>query len=734
MPIGNGRVAANVFVEDNATLGLLLSSQEAYLEDGELAKVGWLRVNMSPPPGEFDKMRLDVNAATVWVYYKGGAKFSVFAHASTDTFVIDVSSPTKIDIAVEATLARPKRKDKYLPPFDCTHYNVSADEGIAAEALASDSFGWYHRNANSSYLHSTTSTELFKPPADLVDPLKDRQTGAVVFTDRARHRPGTIKPPGFPLRLDSAGPASAWTVGVSIVTQEAGSAEGWLAKARQAIQAGLPNRNLHLEWWKAFWARSHIVLEETDEEQRTVSTQYTLQRYIQAIQARRNKNPIKFNGMLFTANKPPNEDVRQWGGLNWWQNLRLPYYNMLASGDGDMLQTLLDGFVYNMPLAIARSKAYWPRMEQPALFLPEYTHPLLGTTHPRSYSYGCNRNASGPEPPWYSEDPWNHYNHQGALDLSLLALDHFAHTGNDTTLKATLPLIDAILHWFAQRWLGNPRDANGKIVLWPTQALETWQCPGYPPPKAGATCPSNDLPTIAGLHKVTERVLAIVPTSISTAKQRERWAALQGILPPLPVGPTPPHGSNDIGGAVEEMQLRPCDVCPAHTSNVENAELYAVHPYRVYGIGRPTNLTLALNAWKHKPFPSDVGWNQNAMDAAMLGLADDAAKMVLARAKTPPAKGYRFPVFAPHEQDYEPSADHFAVMSNALTYMLIQTLDDANATVLLLPAWPCRWSVSFKLHAPRRTIIEGAMKNGSLISLTVTPESRRADVRVAKCQ
>ena len=97
-------------------------------------------------------------------------------------------------------------------------------------------------------------------------------------------------------------------------------------------------------------------------------------------------------------------------------------------------------------------------------------------------------------------------------------------------------------------------------------------------------------------------------------------------------------------------------------------------------------------------------------------------------------QGLSLPVFAPHEQDYEPSADHFAVMSNALTYMLIQTLDDANATVLLLPAWPCRWSVNFKLHAPRRTIIEGELKNGSLISLTVTPESRRADVSVAKCQ
>ena len=118
----------------------------------------------------------------------------------------------------------------------------------------------------------------------------------------------------------------------------------------------------------------------------------------------------------------------------------------------------------------------------------------------------------------------------------------------------------------------------------------------------------------------------------------------------------------------------------------------------------------------------------------MLGLADDAAKMVLARAKTPPAKGYRFPVFAPHEQDYEPSADHFAVMSNALTYMLIQTLDDANATVLLLPAWPCRWSVSFKLHAPLRTTLEGEYDHVSRhLRVHVNPPERQADVVVMGC-
>jgi len=76
------------------------------------------------------------------------------------------------------------------------------------------------------------------------------------------------------------------------------------------------------------------------------------------------------------------------------------------------------------------------------------------------------------------------------------------------------------------------------------------------------------------------------------------------------------------------------------------------------------------------------------MDAALLGDADEAARFVVARAKTSPAAGYRFPTFAPHEQDYEPSADHFAVFSNALQYMLIQRADDAQDSVLLLPAWP----------------------------------------------
>lgn len=765
MPIGNGKVGANVFIaDDNATLGLLIASQEAYSESGELMKIGWVYFKIVPPPeGTLAEQALDVELATFSANWTGGAKLSVYVDAHDDTFVVELSAPTKIDVIVEARLIRPTAVRGVTPQLDCHEYNISADEALPADALAADAFGWYHRNSDSAYLNRTTRGQRFSPPAGFVDTLAVRQSGAVVFPDRSRHRPGTLKPPGRPLSLSTTGAAHGWRMGVAVVTREAGTPAEWLAAAREAVGRGLPPRAAHEEWWRGFWARSHIVLTNTsDAAQRNVTSQYALQRYVQAVQARGHRFPIKFNGGLFTAQRPPHEEARQWGGLNWWQNLRMAYYNMLASGDAaDLLQTLFDGFGGFVPMALARTRAYWPHFEPPSMFLPEYTHPLFGTTHPKSYGCGreeaATRNEEAPSPPaeeappplespplpsWYSEDRWNHYNVQNTLDLALLALDAYAHTANRTSLAAILPLIDGSLHFYLQRWADGERDAHGKLVLWPTQAIETWQCPGYPPPQPGDACPSNDMPTLAGLHKVTERALALVPNDMSTAAQRKRWAALRDSVPPLPIGPPPlpadPDADDDDDDAHASsgvLLLRPCDVCPDHTSNEENAGLYAVHPYRLYGIGRPTNLSLAKAAYAHRHRKDDKGWSQNVMDAAMMGLAAEASRLVAARAALGPARGYRFPVFAPHLEDYAPSEDHYAVMSNALTYMLIQTLDDEAQSVLLLPAWPCEWDVDFRVHAPRQTVIAGTLKGGQLVGeLEVTPKARRADVRVMACQ
>ena len=60
--------------------------------------------------------------------------------------------------------------------------------------------------------------------------------------------------------------------------------------------------------------------------------------------------------------------------------------------------------------------------------------------------------------------------------------------------------------------------------------------------------------------------------------------------------------------------------------------------------------------------------------------------------------------------------------------MLVQIVGEK---IYLFPAWPTdRWDVSFKLHVSGQTTLEGELKDGSLIHLTVTPESRQKDVVV----
>lgn len=84
---------------------------------------------------------------------------------------------------------------------------------------------------------------------------------------------------------------------------------------------------------------------------------------------------------------------------------------------------------------------------------------------------------------------------------------------------------------------------------------------------------------------------------------------------------------------------------------------------------------------------------------------------------------------------YDPSADHYANFARALQEMLLQSGDDGfeNATIVLLPTWPCEWDVDAKLWAPGNTSVEFSYKNGSVVSLDVVPPARYNAVKWAAC-
>ena len=65
-------------------------------------------------------------------------------------------------------------------------------------------------------------------------------------------------------------------------------------------------------------------------------------------------------------------------------------------------------------------------------------------------------------------------------------------------------------------------------------------------------------------------------------------------------------------------------------NNIESTQLYPVFPWGIYGVGKP-GLDTAINTWKYDTnvlkFRDYIGWKQDNIWAARLGLTDDAWKL-----------------------------------------------------------------------------------------------------------
>jgi hypothetical protein len=274
-------------------------------------------------------------------------------------------------------------------------------------------------------------------------------------------------------------------------------------------------------------------------------------------------------------------------------------------------------------------------------------------------------------------------------------LDYYAYTQDQKFATDTLlPLASAIVQFYDQHY---KRDANGKIRFEPAQSLETWHVA------------VNPLPEIAGLNYVLGRLLEL-PDNLTTADQRSEWKRLLGELPPVPE-------KTENG----KTFLLPADSF-SNSMNAENPELYAVFPYRLFGVGRD-RLDVGRETFARRINRGNWCWWQDDIDAAFLGLAAQARQNVAGRMANTNA-AFRFPTFGPGIDEL-PDMDHGGVGQLALEYMLMQPVGDK---ILLLPAWPKEWNVEFKLHAPNRTVIEGVYRDGKMTQLKVTPPSRAKDV------
>lgn len=424
----------------------------------------------------------------------------------------------------------------------------------------------------------------------------------------------------------------------------------------------------------------------------TVARAYALQRWVDAC-AGRGRYPIKFNGSLFTVpheGKFGDADYRRWGPGYWWQNTRLPYLSMCASGDFEMLRPLFRLYAEDtMPVHLYRTRQY---TGHGGAFIPECIN-FWGPTF--TATYGWTPFAERGEDK-LQESPWHKWEWVSGLELVWMMLDWYEHTEDEAFARELLlPTAREILRFFEQH---SPLDERGKLVMDPSQALETWwDC-------------TNPMPEVAGLQAVTTRLLAL-PDSLGDADERSFWRHVQAITPALPTW--------EKDG---QRLLAPAE-CFEAKSNVENPELYAVFPFRLVSFEKD-NATLGRRALDYRWDRGDFGWRQDDLFMTHLGLADDARANLVRRARNHHA-GSRFPVFWGPNYDWVPDQDHGGVLMRTLQTMLMQT---EGRTIHLLPAWPEGWDADFQLHAPNQTTIRGKVRGGELLDLQVDPPERRADV------
>lgn len=729
MPCGGGDIGLNVWVE-NGELLFYLSRSGAFDENNLFPKFGRVRMKFTPNPfdGEEFRQELRLKDGYIEIFGKREGK-NVKIKVWVDVFhpVVHVETESGEAVNLEAIYENWRMKD-----LEWTNNNqINASRGYAGAPVKAivfkdsvnfdgDNVIWYHRNRNKSLFDITVTQQGLDPVKEqLWNPLKNMTFGGLmtgenlkpagitegkyVDTDFHGWKLQSIKPSRKHhlkvfLHIDNTPDLLTWRIGLAKIVKEANIVQK-TASQKSKI------------WWNEFWNRSFIAVNQSKPDPSSPTWQigrnYQLFRYQLGCNAY-GSYPTKFNGGLFTYDPyfvstklPFTPDHRNWGGGTFTaQNQRLVYFPMFRSGDFDMLPAQLDFYLRAQHNAEIRTAFCWGH--KGASFCEQIEQFGL----PVAFEYGWKRPEIFPKGLEYNN--WLEYLWDTQLEFCLMMLDLEQYNGEN--ISKYIPFIESCLTFFNEHYKmealqrgRQPFDSEGHLILYPGSAQETYKM-AY-----------NSTSTIAGLKTILTRLL-MLPENYLNPEKRSHWEEMLKRIPPIAFRDKEGHKT-----------ISPAWVW-ARINNQEIPQLYPVYPWGIYGIGKP-DLDLAINTWKYgTDLPNQknhISWHQDAIFCARLGLTEEAAAITIKKLQD---SERRYPTFWGPGHDYVPDHNWGGSGMIGLQEMLMQT---DNKKIYLLPAWPKDWNVDFKLHAPFQTVVEASVQNGKIISLKVTPESRRNDLVVS---
>jgi hypothetical protein len=727
MPCGGGDIGLNVWVEKGELL-FYIARSGTFDENNAMLKLGRIRVKLSPNPfdGTDFKQELSLQNGAVIINGKNGtlsAKIKVWVDVFRPVIHVEISSSKALKTAV--TYESWRYKDRPVTGLENNQSSwkfapqgkiITTKDSIA---FKNNAITFVHHNPDSTIFDVTVNQQgMGAVKSQMFDPLNNLTFGGTLQGDNLQAA-GTytgkyINTDFEGWKLQSKKPTRHQQFEVYLYTEQSPDISNWQNGLNKVIADAASHKKTAWQkttnWWQDYWNRSFIYIEPGQSAGNTVEWQsgknYQLFRYMLGCNAY-GQYPTKFNGGLFTydpvfVNEKLNytPDFRNWGGgLMTAQNQRLVYFPMLKSGDFDMMKPQFDFYLRSLTNAELRSQVYWGHKGA------AFTEQLENFGLPNSAEYGWKRPEGYDKGMQYN--PWLEYLWDTEFEFCLMILETQRYAGKD--IHPYIPLIKSCLTFFDEhyQYLARKRgskalDGKGHLVLYPSSGAETYKM-AY-----------NSNSTIAALQTITTRLLEL-PESYLSKDERTKLSAFLKRIPPITYRDLDGHKALSPAQSWERI------------NNQESPQFYPVFPWGIFGVGKP-GLDTALNTWKYDTlaikFRSGIGWKQDNIFAARLGLTKEAAKLTTFKLKD---SGRRFPAFWGPGFDWAPDHNWGGSGMIGLQEMLLQT---DGKKIYLFPAWPKNWDVHFKLYAPYNTTVEATLKNGKIVDLKVLPEERRKDITV----
>ena len=726
MPLGNGDIGMNVWVEKNGDLQFYISKVDAFDAGHMLPKLGRIRIKMEPELSTTKfKQTLNLIDASILVE-AGDVHFRIWVDANQPVIRVEGKSVTPRTVTISMESLRPLINATVpLPQTGTVGVNFIDQENRLT---------WCYRNQSSKWGENFKSQNSPEMIAKTKDPILHRTSGCLL------NAVGFVRADDTTLK--SSNKISTFDCIIKVDSSQPEDLKEWLTQISKPAKS---DWNAHYAYWKSFWNRSFIHItsggegkfnldqcrftqfaqgskayeghKEIDSKQNInqINQRYALERFCEAA-AGRGAVPAPYNGSIFTMdmpsgvmgfdkpiNHPVSADGRDWAELSFmWQNTRHPYWSMAARGDYDEILPGME-FVRN-GLDICRDHCQKIFGHEGAFIMEASWWHNVGVFN------------------WDKMPDHLRYHQLATIELPAIMCEYYEHTHDRKFLDEILiPCADEFLKFYEVHF--PKRDSNGIMQMEGVGCAETYQ---------GVTNPCTE---IGAMKYVLSKLLSFEIDN----NHKEHWNKLLKSMPGVTLRKIRGLDLLAVGDKYDPGRV-----------NCESPELYSVYPFRQVWLGQPELLASARQSFHLRTISIDGtadfqgtetgGWQSSPVQAAYLGLPREAARLMSINfndqfiqwndnidpnAPYPNRPRARFPAFWECKMDGTPDNDHGAVSANALQSMLIQSDGDK---IFLLPAWPEDWDVSFKLCAANNATVECEYKDGKVQSLKVTPESRRTDI------